>query len=71
MAHFTFLEFGYGKASTDQKWHILFMACQYQCVCIIYPDIPASIAMDTFHIFIIWTSAKPRPMENSILQSLG
>ena len=37
-----------------------------------YPNIPyGSKVKGNFNFFTIWTSAKPRPMENGILQSLG
>ena len=42
------------------------------CVQILYPNILyGSRVTDNFHVFTIWTSAKPRPMDNDILQSLG
>ena len=46
------------------------MFYQYQCVCkIIFKYSLCLRVMANFHIFTIWTSAKPRPQKNDILQS--
>ena len=57
-----------GKTSTNNKCHLNISwatSCQYQCVCKIHHNIPLS-SRDR-----IWSSAKPRSMNNVISQSLG
>ena len=64
-----------GKASTNDKWHLTIpwaRSCQYQCVCNISSQYSTQVKrLGHFHIFRIWSSAKPWQMTNVILQSLG
>ena len=73
---FTFSEFG-PQESLDRR-HMVFgnsfgwVLSISMCVQNFYPNIPyGPRIMGNFHVFTHWTSAKPRPMDNGILQSLG
>ena len=63
-----------GKMSTNPKCHLTISwatSCQYQCVCKISSQYFTHFKkQDHFHFFRIWSSAKPRPTKNVILQSL-
>ena len=64
-----------GKTSTNPKCHLTTSwatSCQYQCVCKILSQYSIQFKRwGHFHFFRIWSSAKPRPIKNDILQSLG
>ena len=64
-----------GKTSTYPKYHLtisLATSCQYQCVlCKFHHNILHSSREGHFHFFRIWSSARPRPIKNVSLQSLG
>ena len=64
-----------GKASTKDKWNLTIhwaTSCPYQCACTISSQYSTSFKRYVhFHFFRIWSSAKPRPMINIILQALA
>ena len=73
VSHFQNLDLG--KASTE---HMAFgnpsgwVLSISMCVQNFYQNIShGSRVMGNFHVFTVWTSAKPRPMDSGILQSLG
>ena len=71
-AIFTFSEFE-ARQSLNRLCHFAISwagSCQYQCVCKISSQYSTQ-GLGHFHFFRIWSSAKPRPMINVILQSLG
>ena len=64
-----------GKASTNDKWHLTILwtrYCQYQYVCKLSSQYSTQFKRYChFRFFRIWSSAKPRPMTNIILQPFG
>ena len=64
-----------GKTSTNPKCHLTISwatSCQCQCICKISSQYSTQFKRyGHLHFFRIWSSAKPRPMKNVILQSLG
>ena len=64
-----------GKNSTNFKCHLTISwgtSCQYQCVYKISSQYSTQYKKKRhYHFFRIWSSAKPRPMKNVILQSFG
>ena len=64
-----------GKNSTNLKCHLTISwgtSCQFQCVCKISSQYSFQFKRQChYHFFRIWSSAKPRPMNNVILQSHG
>ena len=70
-----FAEFGVNKASTNEKCHFAISSArsrQYQCLSNNLSKYSTQFKrLGHFHFFRIWSSAKPRPMRNVILPSLG
>ena len=64
-----------GETSTNSKCHLTISwatSCQYQCVSKISSQYSTQFKRQGhFHFFRIWSSAKSRPVNNVISQSLG
>ena len=72
---FCFQNLNLGIISTSPKYHLTISwatYCQYQCVCKISSQYSTQFKRQGhFHFFLIWSSAKPRPLKKDISRFLG